>query len=359
MRGGRRSQRWRIIFFQGKEQFQIMVNVILVLLVVLLIFPLILSRGCSSTPSPVTIDPVKPPPNMIKLNTTDTIIHLYDSSAKQLRAMPLEEYVKGVLSAEMPVSFELEALKAQAVAARTLAFRNLLSNGGPGCTRNKGADVCSSFNHCQAWENNAAQRKKWGSQYAQNIAKITKVVEETSGEVITYQNEPIQVFFHSTSGGMTENVEDVFSNRLPYLRSVVSEGEEGAPHYSDIMRISQNEFIRIFKKTYPMAVLKAGTLNKAIRITAYTGSKRVKSLQVGGINISGTTFRSLYHLESTNFTISLDKTNVVFHTIGYGHGVGMSQFGANSMAKKGSSYEEILEYYYTGIKTVQIRDQLK
>lgn len=287
-------------------------------------------------------------------------IKLYDETSGKLEEMPLEEYVKGVVAAEMPASFELEALKAQAVAARTYAVNKMQIFGKSGCSKHSEADVCSDSTHCQAWESVDEQKKKWGiMSYYVYSRKIAQAVDDTAGEIITYDDQPILPAFHAISGGKTENSEDVWSQALPYLRSVVSDGEEDAPKFTAQVNMSIQDFIDKFKAHYPNAGITVKNLKDAVKILDISEGGRVKDIKVGDVTIKGTEFRSIYNLNSTNFKIYIDGNSVKIITIGYGHGVGMSQYGANSMAKKGSTYQEILKHYYTGVEIKSISEVYK
>lgn len=309
-------------------------------------------------------NPDEPPPDFqthreeesIKVKETNTVdyeeptIILYNHYTKALEPMSLEEYVVGVVAAEMPSSFELEALKAQAVAARTLAARKLRSQGGSGCTKHKGADVCSQFIHCQAWIPESQQRKNWGDKYEENSRKIRRAVEETKGYIMTFEGKPIEVFFYSTSNGKTEDVAEVFSTTLPYYGVVDSPGEEDAPRYRETLSFTNKEFVRIFNSKYSKNSLSTSNLEEGIKILSRTDSGRVRDLMVGGVKVKATDFRVLYGLNSTDFKFRFEEGKVHIDTIGYGHGVGMSQIGANAMAQRGLEYKDILTHYYKGVE---------
>ena len=273
---------------------------------------------------------------------TSDSIKFYNPNTKKVETMDIEEYVVGVVAAEMPISYEPEALKAQAVASRTLAVYKQQHGG---CKY--GGDICGYSDHCQAWTDDAGMRKKWGDNYEKNVKKAKEAVEETAGKIITYDDKPIQVLFFSTSGGMTEDVENVFANALPYLRSVESDGEENSPHYQNTVTMSQEQFYTILKKSYHGV-----DENKGVQILSTFESGRVNEISVGGIKLTGKQMRSLYDLDSTLFIIDCPNDTVVIKTKGYGHGVGMSQVGANAMAKTGSGYVEILKHYYTDVDIV-------
>lgn len=282
-------------------------------------------------------------------------IAVYDHITKNVIRMPLEEYIVGVVAAEMPASFELEALKAQAVAARTFAIKKMRAFGGNGCSNHPQADVCSLYSHCQAWISDEQQKKNWGSDYAINHEKVVKAVEETRGYIMTYDGVPIEVFFHSTSNGKTEDAGEVFSHSLPYYTVVDSPGDENSPKYKQTFAFSNDQFVKIFKSRYPRSNLNTKNLASQIRIKSYTKSGRVAELVVGNVTIKGTDFRYLYGLNSTDFKFKFEDDRVVIETTGYGHGVGMSQVGANYMAQLGYTYVEILKHYYKGVRIEKYR----
>ncbi|HZJ58319.1 MAG TPA: stage II sporulation protein D [Clostridia bacterium] len=333
------------------------IDILLFIIVIVLILPSMVVGLFSTT------DPDEPPPDFQVRSSGDSIrvesnnvnyqeptITLYNHYTKALEDMPLEEYVVGVVAAEMPSSFEIEALKAQAVAARTLAARKLRSYGGSGCSKHKGADVCSEFIHCQAWIPESQQRKNWGDNYEENILKIRRAIEETRGYIMTYMAKPIEVFFYSTSNGKTEDVAEVFSASLPYYQVVDSPGEEDAPRYRGSVSLTNKEFVRIFNSKYTKSGLSSSNLEQKIKIVSRTDSGRVRDLKVGDTKVKATEFRTLYGLNSTDFDFRFEGDKVHIETTGYGHGVGMSQIGANAMARQGYNYSDILGHYYRGIK---------
>ena len=264
--------------------------------------------------------------------------------------MPLEEYIVGVVSAEMPVSYEPEALKAQAVAARTYTYDKML---GSGCDRSE-AVICTDSGHCQAFCDEAGRREKWGKSFEKNEAKLRQAVEETKGMVLEYDGAPIVALFHSTSGGRTEDVENVYKNALPYLRGVDSPGEESAPRYQRTVSISKQEFVKKLMEEDEKAEVTEKNIAESIGTYQRTASGRVQTVEIGKTKFTGKQIRALFTLDSTDFTFAFDEENVQITTKGYGHGVGMSQVGANAMAKEGKNYEEILTHYYTGVTLAQM-----
>jgi len=273
-------------------------------------------------------------------------IKVYNSSKKKIMYMYLEEYVKGVVAAEMPADYQLEALKAQAIAARTYAYGRAKRIYLPSGEVHLDCDICTDPSHCQAWIS--------FEEFKGNRNKIEQAVNETKGQLITYNGEVINPLFHSNSGGRTENVEDVWGGGgVPYLKSVFSIGEDGIPEYKSNVIITFKNFVGIIKKNYPSVKISEKTLAKNIGITEMTDGGRVKKIRVGNVVINGTDFRKMFSLRSTNFTIKQNsKDSFCIETLGYGHGVGMSQCGANYLAELGESYADILKYYYTGVEIV-------
>lgn len=278
-----------------------------------------------------------------------TTLNLYDVKNDKIIKIGLEDYIVGVVAGEMPVTFEPEALKAQAVAARTYTLEKM-QNGGS--VVKVGADMSTDSSKDQAYSDRAGRQARWGSSFEANEKKVEDAVQATKGQIMVYDGEPIKALFHSTSGGMTEDVENVYSAFLPYLRSVESKGEEDAPHFTGTKTVTADEYISTITKQGGKISGKSpvGSVGDIKR----TASGRVDTIVIGGKSFSGRDIRSFFDLDSTNFTIDLTDSSVTFHTKGYGHGVGMSQTGANAMAKSGSNYVQILKHYYTGVKIAQM-----
>ncbi len=236
----------------------------------------------------------------------------------------LEEYVIGVVAGEMPVNFPHEALKAQAVAARTYAIRQIKANPNI-----KYEDIA------QAYIGVDIMQKRWGSNFDENYNKIKTDVYATAGQILEYDNEPILAAFCSTTNGYTEDCQNVWTQTLPYLTSVRSEGDELSPYYSDLVVLSKTRFAEIFGGT-------------DVVIKEKTDAGYVKSVTVKGKNYTGNDIRKILGLKSTSFDININGDNVTITTKGYGHGVGMSQYGACYMANNGKSYSDILYHYYQG-----------
>ena len=279
-------------------------------------------------------------------------IKLLHKENGQIQEMQIDEYLFGVVSAEMPANYELEALKSQAVAARTYTVYQLLKNKG----KHGDADICDDSTCCQAWISKEDRMKKWEeNQRDNNWNKIINAVNSTAGQVITYNNEVINAFFHSNSGGKTELASNVWSGgkNLPYLQSVETAGEEGYTQYNSKVVISTKDLLKKLKQEYEDIQINYDE-EESIKILDFTESGRVKTVKFGNIEIAGTKVRSILGLKSTNFSIKRDKDVIIFSVIGYGHGVGMSQTGADSMAKQGKNYIDILKHFYTGVEITTI-----
>ncbi len=288
----------------------------------------------------------------LKANTVNQFITLYRSRDGKTMTLELEAYVAGVVAGEMPAAFETEALKAQAVAARTYALSKTIRGAEVGNPdEHPLAPLCDST-HCQVYRNEeelaGLKGKTWMNGSWQ---KIRQAVSDTAGEVMYYEGTLVeQPLFHSSSGGKTENSEDVFVSALPYLRSVESPFEGEAPYQNERISVSVAAFDKMAKEKFGAVKINPNT----IKIKSRSEGGRVKEIQVGDKILSGREIRDLLGLRSADFSLAFDgNDNIIFTTHGYGHGVGMSQWGANGMAKAGYSYKEILQHYYLGITVKQ------
>ncbi len=252
-----------------------------------------------------------------------------------------EDYLVGVVAAEMPASFPEEALKAQAVAARSYA-RYCAATG-----KHPEADLCADPGCCQAWQSEEALREKWGEAYGDNLLRVRQAVEATRGQILTYEGEPILAAFHSSSAGATEDCGAVWNPR-PYLVSVSSpEGPEDVPGYRSMLRCDPLDFRDVILSARPEADF-SGPEEDWLGECRRDASGRVESLVLGGVSVSGTELRRLFSLRSTAFSLEYAEGMFVFSVTGFGHGVGMSQYGAMVMAREGADYRQILAHYYPG-----------
>lgn len=292
----------------------------------------------------------------IPFNMNVENIKVYITNQNKVVDVPLEEYIKGVVCSEMPLNFNKEALKAQSIAARTytLAHTNEVSSG---CANGNGADLCDTV-HCQVYTPKEEKISQLGVNGESKWNLVEEVVNETKGMVLTYDNKLVMgAYYFSTSNGKTENVEDVFTTAMPYLRSVESLGEEVAPRYKSVETVDINRFAQTVNASYGNAGVLAGNLENQVIINSYTDGGAVKEITLGNVTITGVKFRQLFGLNSAKFSLEFLSNQVVIDCTGFGHGVGMSQWGANVMAGEGKSCEEILKHYYTGVEIKCINDK--
>ena len=263
----------------------------------------------------------------------------------EVREMTMGDYLVGVLRAEMPASFELEALKAQAVAARTYTLYKM--KNGP-IANHPEADACDDINCCKAYRGAEEAAADWRSMALYYEEKLRRAVSETDGWAVLYGGEPILAVFCSSVDGHTQNAGAVWQSDLPYLRSVDSpETADLVPNYYAVDTFSEREFRERFLAAFPDADL-SGTPEDWFRDLERSDAGYVAVLRVGGVTVRGNELRGILGLRSPSFTVETGPDFVTFRTTGYGHGVGMSQYGANILAGQGMSAKEILEHYYDG-----------
>ncbi|MDK7669165.1 stage II sporulation protein D [Cytobacillus oceanisediminis] len=286
--------------------------------------------------------PKNKPANNTKISNKDITVSVFRMNNKEIEKVYLEEYLRGVLASEMPANYETEALKAQAISARTYIMKFLMTENKSDLPQ--GADITDSTLQ-QVYKNQDELKEMWkNDNYEKNIKKITQAVSETQGLVMTYNGELIDASFFAISNGYTENSEDYWTASLPYLRSVPSPWDKASPDFIKTKTFSSNEIeSRLGVK-----------ISNEIDVQR-TSSERVSTINISGKKLTGAEFRDALGLRSTDFSIKLNGNDVQVTTKGYGHGVGMSQYGANSMATEGKKYKEILEYYYKGIKIEDIK----
>ena len=253
----------------------------------------------------------------------------------------LEQYLVGVVLAEMPAYFEKEALKAQAVVARTYTLKTCTAGGKHG-----DGSICTDSGCCQAYISVTDYLEKGGT--GESVEKVRAAVFDTAGEVLIYEDQLIEATYFSCSGGITEDAQAVWGSDYPYLRSVSSPGEENAPVFTDTASYS---FV-LFQKL--LGVDLSGEPERWFGPATYTAGKGVDTMQIGGTEYTGTELRRLLGLRSTSFEIEVEEEEIIIHTKGFGHRVGMSQYGAEAMAVNGSTYDQILASYYQGTELVDM-----
>lgn len=332
---------------------------VLMLLTVLLVL-LSGSRGgsagqkiVSATPSPTPTATPTPKPTLspipVDIDYTavhDTKVKVYLHETGEVKEMYLEEYIIGVVADEVPAAYNIEAIKAQAVAARTYTLYNIRHHDSK---KHPAADICTDSSCCQAYATEEERHAQWPEEYPYYFSKVCQAVMETAGEVMTVGGKTIDAMFHASSGGWTEDSEHVYSNKINYLRSVESPYEDD--RYQDVtVTFTRKAFADKVNAAYPEAKLSADKLEEQVEIGSKFETGRVETMRLGGTEVRGTKFRSKLGLNSTMFTMDITADSVIFHTKGKGHGVGMSQSGANGMAKQGNTYKQILSHYYTHVK---------
>ncbi|MEH6938262.1 stage II sporulation protein D [Bacillus sp. JJ664] len=269
-------------------------------------------------------------------------ISVYRTKTKKVEKLPIEEYVLGVVASEMPAIFEPEALKAQSLSARTFIVKRLeegteLDEGG----------IVNDTVQFQVFQDRDDLKKKYGADYDSKIKKLEDAVKATEGQILTYDGQPITASFFSSSNGYTENSEEYWKNSLPYLKSVASPWDSVAPNY-----IAKKAFsVKEFETKLGISLTSKSSVGKVI---SRTKSNRVEQVAFGKTILTGKEIREKLELRSTDFSWERKDDQIIITTKGYGHGVGMSQYGANEMAKQGKLYDEIVKYYYKDISITSL-----
>ena len=266
----------------------------------------------------------------------DQKIKVFREKTGKTEELYFEDYIVGVLAGEMPANFELEALKAQAVAARSYALKKMLSED------EADYDVIDTVAN-QVYQDEEELKERWGNDYVSNMNKIKTAVLETKGEYIAYNGEVIEAFFFSTSSGKTENSEEVFTSARPYLKSVDSSWDaKVSPVFQVESDMSLYDFYTKLGLPYQDSL--------QVEVVKQTSTGRMKQVKINGIEMSANDVYQKLGLKSTYFKMEQVGNNVHIQTKGYGHGVGMSQYGAEGMAREGKTYQEIIKHYYQGVE---------
>lgn len=291
----------------------------------------------------------KPTKEIVSYETVDKespVIKIYNSQSKTDMEMDIETYLYGVLSGEMPSDFNIEALKAQAIAARTFTMNKQESGNS---TQHSNSAVCTDYRHCQEYKSYEELKKSKGDEWIKSsYPKIKKAVDETKGQIIVYEEKPILPLYFSTSSGKTENSEEVFAEKIAYLQSVDSPYDKHSPKYVSTLKISNKDFVSAIRKSSSGIQIDENKLSSQIKIIENSVGGSVEKIQVGNQEFTGRDIRAIFNLNSSNFEINFEENYLDFVVKGYGHGVGMSQWGADGMANDGYLYYEILTHYYTG-----------
>lgn len=304
----------------------------------------------TSTNNENAIQNTEPEKNEEPTQTENRTVKLLHTKTGEIEELPMDEYLYGVVSAEMPANYQEEALKAQAIVARTYTAYKMYKG-----SKHENADICDDSTCCQAWISKEDRFAKWNEELREeNWEKINTAVNDTTGKIITYNGEPINAFFHSNSGGSTEAPINVWGGSgYPYLQTVQTSGEEAYTQYKSEVNMQKQELIDKIKSKYQDFSINFEEEN-AMQILEYTKGNRVKTIKIGNKNLSGVEVRSIFGLKSANFGVKIDGDNIIFSVIGYGHGVGMSQTGADSLAKQGKNCEEIITHFYIGVEIIDL-----
>ena len=280
-------------------------------------------------------------------------ISVYRTQTKTVEIHPIEEYIAGVVSAEMPADFELEALKAQAMAARTYIVRRIAEKDFADVPQ--GAYVTDTIQH-QVYLDEAQRKQAWGKDYSWKIERIRQAVVETQGQVLTFEGRPINATFFSTSNGYTENSEEYWVNEIPYLRSVEVPWDKNSPKYQEKISMPLTEVEKKLGIKLTAAAISSG---KWMQILETTTGNRIGKVQIGDKVYTGRELREKLELKSSSFQWVINGGKLELTTFGYGHGVGMSQWGAHGMAQAGKKAAEIVQYFYQGIAIEDYRQWVK
>lgn len=271
----------------------------------------------------------------------------------ELQTLPLETYVAGVVAAEVSPDFPEAALQAQAVAARTYAVYKQRM-GRP--AQHTEADVCDDPAHCTAYRDLAVEASAaWGTQAAAYEDAIVRAVDATAGQIVTYEGAPIIAVFSAAAAEQTEAAVDVWGSDIPYLVSVKSGGETACPRYHDSVTFSADEFRSLVQQALPSADL-SGAPDTWFTEENRSEAGGVISVKLGGAAVRGSTVRTIAGLRSTHYTLKTTAESLTFTTEGYGHGVGLSQWGARQMALNGADCAAILTHYYQGTAISNLQD---
>ena len=336
-----------------------------VVFLVVVILPALLARGCVAPPS--SPGGSRPAPSPAPGTAGEVTVNLLLCESDKLLRLPLETYVAGVVAAEMPASFSLEALKAQAVAARTYVLRRMREFGGPGCDRHAGADICDDPTHGQAWVSGEELRRRLGFLGFYRLwARVRRAADETRGMVVTCGGALIDPVYHSTCAGHTEDAADVWGAPVAYLQGVECKWDGHSPYSAPQRVVVSAGEVRLAFAGTPAAPATAGGVagggsaaaggvtagGDVPAATKKSGTGRVLEFIVDGRRFSGVEVRARLHLRSTLFEAAPQGGNVAFTVRGYGHGVGLCQYGADGWGQQGATYMDILKHYYTGVEVV-------
>lgn len=282
-------------------------------------------------------------------------VKVYDALKGEIRELDLNYYLFCTTASEIPFEYEIEAIKAQAIVSRTYLYNKILTNA------EKDADICTDYRHCQAFLELNKLEEIWkekgfsDEEIAVGERKIKEAVETTDGIIITYNGTAINALFHASSPICTENAKAIWSNEdVPYLKSVENVEDENYERRNSQTIVDYEDFKNGLKSKKYFDNLSFEDFQNT-KINEYTETGRVKNVKVGNAIVKAEDLRTLFGLNSTLFTIDIEENKIIFNVTGFGHGVGMSQVGANHYAKDGYTYEQIIHHYYTGVELENIK----
>ena len=313
----------------------------LIILSAMFIFPLL---GATTEQKPAVSAATKLFTSKTDKQEKGDTFRICDMQTDTVSVLTADEYIFGVVAAEMPALYEPEALKAQAVAAYTLACRRRADN------KDKSYDLTTDYTVDQSYKSKTEAEKRWGDKAEEYSKKIKDAVADVKNLIVTYEGEPITAVYHAISSGKTEDSRDIWGGSLSYLKPVASPGDKLSPDYISEVKVSAEELQKKLGDECKLSGEPAAYFGEPKR----TDSGSVLTVPVCGTDINGAKIRSIFDLRSLNFSVNNADGSFTFTVRGYGHGVGMSQYGANYMAKQGSDFKEILTYYYTGCKVEKI-----
>lgn len=313
----------------------------LIILSAMFIFPLL---GATTEQKPAVSAATKLFTSKTDKQEKGDTFRICDMQTDTVSVLTADEYIFGVVAAEMPALYEPEALKAQAVAAYTLACRRRADN------KDKSYDLTTDYAVDQSYISKADAEKRWGDKAKEYSKKIKDAVADVKNLIVTYEGEPITAVYHAISSGKTEDSRDIWGGSLSFLKPVASPGDKLSPDYISEVKVSAEELQKKLGDECKLSGEPAAYFGEPKR----TDSGSVLTVPVCGTDINGAKVRSIFDLRSLNFSVKYADGSFTFTVRGYGHGVGMSQYGANYMAKQGSDFKEILTYYYTGCKVEKI-----
>lgn len=294
--------------------------------------------------------------NTIEYKANETI-RVRFSKTGEIVAMDINDYLRGVVPSEMSPTYNIEALKAQALVARTYTYQKMSTHA-----EGTDADICDNYAHCQAFYTKEKLFEIWDKKgYDDNTKlefwdRVNEAVVSTQNEIITYNGECIKAYFHASSPQKTESVDQIWGGeKIPYLISVDNMEDEGYANRTSAVEIGYEDFVNKLKEDDATKENLNIEMAKQTKICEYTTSGRVKYIDVGGYKIKAEKLRTLFGLKSTNFTIEIKENSLVFNVIGYGHGIGLSQVGANYYANNGMNYQDIIKHYYTGVEITKLK----